>query len=69
MDAQAGDTIVVGSKKLSQPGRAGVVEEVLQQDPLRLRVRWQDGHASVFAPAGGTAQITHRTRSAKQGQK
>jgi hypothetical protein len=65
MQAQAGDTIVVGSKKLAQPGRAGVVEEVLQQDPLRLRVRWEDGHSSVLAPTAGVAQITHTRKSKK----
>ena len=65
MQAEAGDTIVVGSKKLAQPGRAGVVEEVLQQDPLRLRVRWQDGHTSVLAPTAGVAQISHVKKSRK----
>jgi hypothetical protein len=65
MQAEAGDTIVVGSKRLAQPGRAGVVEEVFQQDPLRLRVRWQDGHTSVLAPTAGVAQISHPKKSRK----
>jgi len=57
MKAQVGDTIVVESERVAQPSRAGVVEEVLQEDPPRLRVRWEDGHSTVLAPSGGVAQI------------
>jgi hypothetical protein len=55
--AKVGDTIVVESEKVTQPGRKGVVEEVVQEDPPRLRVRWQDGHISILAPAAGAARI------------
>ena len=57
MKAQVGDTIVVESERVAQPSRAGVVEEVLQEDPPRLRVRWEDGHSTVLAPAGGVVQV------------
>ena len=37
------DRIVVESERAAQSGRAGVIEEVLAQDPPRFRVRWDDG--------------------------
>jgi len=42
MDAGVGDRIVVESERAAQPGRAGVIEEVLAHDPPRFRVRWDD---------------------------
>jgi hypothetical protein len=38
----------------------GVIEEVIREDPPRVRVRWDDGHESVFAPSGGAAAIQKR---------
>ena len=57
MDASVGDRIVVESEQAAQSGRAGVIEEVLAQDPPRFRVRWDDEHTSIFAPAAGVARI------------
>jgi hypothetical protein len=57
MKAEVGDRIVVEAEKVGQPTRTGVVEEVLASDPPRLRVRWEDGHTTVFAPAAGAATI------------
>lgn len=48
---------MVESERLTQPPRTGVVEEVIAEDPTRLRVRWDDGHATVFAPAAGAVRI------------
>ncbi|MET0205889.1 MAG: DUF1918 domain-containing protein, partial [Thermoleophilaceae bacterium] len=37
-----------------RPPRSGVVEEVLQGSPSpRYRIRWDDGHESIYAPAAG----------------
>jgi hypothetical protein len=60
MKAHAGDRIVVEAEKVAQASRAGVVEEVLQEDPLRLRIRWDDGRTTVLAPSAGAASITPR---------
>jgi hypothetical protein len=57
MKAHVGDRIVVESERVAQPPRTGVVEEVIVEDPMRLRVRWDDGHTTVFAPAAGSARI------------
>jgi hypothetical protein len=64
MTPHVGDTIVVESEKVAQPSRAGVIEEVLQEDPLRVRVRWEDGHTSILTPSAGAARVTHgKTRA------
>lgn len=57
MRAQVGDRIVVESEKAAQTGRTGVIEEVLREEPARVRVRWDDGHTSVLSPAAGAASI------------
>jgi hypothetical protein len=62
MKAEVGDRIVVESEKVGQSARAGVVEEVLRQEPARLRIRWEDGHSSVLVPSAGAARITPRDR-------
>ena len=61
MKAQAGDTIVVASEKVGQPSRTGVVEEVLQEDPPRLRVRWEDGHTTILTPSAGVVTVASAT--------
>jgi hypothetical protein len=48
---------VVESERVAQPPRRGVVEEVIAEEPPRLRVRWDDGHTTVFAPEAGVARI------------
>jgi hypothetical protein len=48
---------VVESERVAQPPRRGVVEEVIVEEPPRLRVRWDDGHTSVVAPEAGVARI------------
>ena len=62
MKAQTGDTIIVESERVAQTARRGVVEEVIQQEPPRLRVRWDDGRTSIFAPAAGVARIEEQQR-------
>ena len=57
MDARVQDRVVVESERAAQSGRAGVIEEVLAQDPPRFRVLWDDEHTSIFAPAAGVARI------------
>jgi hypothetical protein len=57
MRAQIGDRIVIESEKAAQPGRSGVIEEILREDPARVRVRWDDGHESVLTPSAGAASI------------
>ena len=62
MNAGVGDRIVVESERAAQPGRAGVIEEVLNEDQPRFRVLWDNGHTSIFAPAAGVARIEQRKK-------
>jgi hypothetical protein len=50
MTLRTGDKIVVESEKVSQPGRAGVI----------------DGHSSILTPAAGAARIIQRKTRAKK---
>jgi Domain of unknown function (DUF1918) len=61
--AHAGDRIVVESERVTQPPRRGVVEEVIAEEPPRLRVRWDDGHTTVFSPAAGAVQIEQQQKT------
>jgi hypothetical protein len=65
MKAHVGDRITVESERVAQPPRRGVVEEVIQEDPQRLRVRWDDGHETIFAPAAGVALIEQQKKKKK----
>jgi maltose-binding protein MalE len=65
MTGQKGDLIVVESERAGQAARRGVIEEVLQEQPARFRVRWEDGHTSIFSPAAGAARIEPRLRAGK----
>jgi Domain of unknown function (DUF1918) len=62
MKAHAGDRIVLESERVAQPPRTGVVEEVIVEEPPRLRVRWDDGHTSIVAPEAGVARIEEATK-------
>lgn len=66
MDTGVEDRIVVESERAGRSGRAGVIEEVLAQDPPRFRVRWDDGRTSIFAPSAGVALIERRKRARVQ---
>jgi Domain of unknown function (DUF1918) len=55
--AHIGDRIVVESERVARPPRRGVVEQVIADEPPRLRVRWDDGHTTVFWPAAGVCRI------------
>jgi Domain of unknown function (DUF1918) len=60
MEGQVGDTVIVESERVTMSARTGVIEEVLQQEPPRYQVRWEDGHTSIFVPAAGVARIEQK---------
>jgi len=58
MAGKRGDRIEIESETVGTPTREGEILEVLQGEvSVRYRIRWQDGHESVFTPSGGTARI------------
>jgi hypothetical protein len=54
MEFKAGDRVKVESESTERPPRTGVVEEVVHGAPSpRYRIRWDDGHDSIYTPAAG----------------
>jgi Domain of unknown function (DUF1918) len=62
---RVGDRIVVESERVTHPGRTGVIEEVLHEEPPSYLVRWDDGRRSTFAPSAGAARIEQKGQRAK----
>lgn len=63
IEARPGDMVVVDPMHLGDPQRTGEVLEVLGLPEVRhYRVRWDDGHESLFYP-GSTAHAVHLGRS------
>jgi hypothetical protein len=62
MIGNVGDTIVVESERVATAARTGVIEEVLQEQPPRYQVLWEDGHTSILAPSAGAARIEQKKR-------
>jgi Domain of unknown function (DUF1918) len=54
MALRPGARVAVERESTDRPGRSGVIEEVLHDDPSpRYRIRWDDGHESIYTPAAG----------------
>jgi hypothetical protein len=54
MAFKVGKRVVAESESTDRRPRSGVVEEVLRGDPSpRYRIRWDDGHESIYTPASG----------------
>lgn len=60
MKGSVGDTIIVESERADAPGRTGVIEKVLTDEPPRYQVLWADGRTSILSPAAGAARIKRR---------
>ena len=56
--ARKGDLITVNPARVGQLPRQGEIIEVIEGDlRVRYRVRWNDGHESLFAPSAGGVRI------------
>jgi Domain of unknown function (DUF1918) len=54
MKLEVGNRIKVEAESTERPSRTGVIEEVVSEGPsARYRVRWDDGHESIYTPAAG----------------
>jgi hypothetical protein len=54
MHLNAGTRVAVESESTERPARMGVIEEVVREAPRpRYRIRWDDGHESIYTPAAG----------------
>jgi hypothetical protein len=58
-----GKRVVAESESIARRPRSGVVEEVLRGDPSpRYRIRWDDGHQSIYSPASGALRAEPRPK-------
>ncbi|MGN6170310.1 MAG: DUF1918 domain-containing protein [Solirubrobacteraceae bacterium] len=67
MAVAVGERVVAESESTDRRPRPGVIEEVLRGDPSpRYRIRWDDGHETVYTPASGALRAEPRpTRTRK----
>jgi hypothetical protein len=57
-----GDHVLVEAESTERLSRRGVVQEVVRVDPHpRYRIRWDDGHESIYTPADGALRLTDAT--------
>ena len=65
MELKVGDRVKVESQSTERPPRTGVVEEVVREAPsARYRIRWDDGHESIYTPAAGALHRAEPTETA-----
>lgn len=64
MELKVGNRVEVESESTEQRPRKGVIEEVVREAPsARYRIRWDDGHESIYTPAAGAVS---RVEAAKK---
>lgn len=60
---EVGERVVAESESTDRRPRPGVIEEVLRGDPSpRYRIRWDDGHETIYTPASGALRAEHAAR-------
>jgi hypothetical protein len=65
MELKAGDHVEVESESTERPPRRGVIEEVVHGPPSpRYRIKWDDGHESIYTPSGGALRLTEPAKRA-----
>jgi hypothetical protein len=65
MKLKVGTRIKVEAESTEQTPRIGVIEEVVSEAPTpRYRIRWDDGHESIYAPAAGAISPVEQTKNA-----
>lgn len=70
MTAEAGDRIVVESEHVGESTREGEIIEIIEGAlGVRYRVRWEDGHESIYTPSGGSARIVPKRRAKQKAHK
>ena len=54
MKLKVGNRVKVESESTERSPRTGVIEEVMREAPSpRYRIRWDDGHESIYTAASG----------------
>jgi Domain of unknown function (DUF1918) len=56
-----GDRVELESESTDRPPRRGAIEEVVREEPSpRYRIRWDDGHVSIYTPSAGSLKPAGR---------
>jgi len=65
MKLEVGNRVKVEPKSTERTPRLGVIEEVIRgaRSP-RYRIRWDDGHESIYTPAAGAVSRAEPTETA-----
>jgi hypothetical protein len=67
MTFEPGERVVAESESTNRRPRTGVIEEVLRGEPSpRYRIRWDDGHESVYTPADGALRAGRGRRPPRE---
>jgi Domain of unknown function (DUF1918) len=62
MAFSVGERVLAESESTERPPRRGVVEEVVSEAPRpRYRIRWDDGHETIYTPAAGSLRAESAT--------
>jgi hypothetical protein len=65
MELKVGNRVALESESTERPPRTGVIEEVVRATPSpRYRIRWDDGHESIYTPAAGSLRVAQPTEKA-----
>ena len=60
MDFETGDRVVAESESTERPARRGTVaERIVEGSSARYRIRWDDGHETIYTPAAGALHRLH----------
>ena len=60
MNFEIGDRVAAESESTERAPRKGtVVDRVVERSSARYRIRWDDGHESIYTPAGGALHRLH----------
>jgi Domain of unknown function (DUF1918) len=61
MQLKVGDRVEVEAESTERIPSTGVIAEVLREPPsARYRIRWDDGHESIYTPAAGSLRAIER---------
>jgi Domain of unknown function (DUF1918) len=64
MTLKVGTRVSVEAESTQRSSRSGVIEEVMRGDPHpRYRIRWDDGHVSIYTPAAGALRAVEPAAS------
>jgi hypothetical protein len=67
MAFEVGKRIVAESESADRRPRPGVIEEVLRGEPSpRYRIRWDDGHETIYTPASGALRAEQRGKASRK---